>query len=296
MAAGTARMTHLVALVVGGLVLLYFGLLAMLWKFQEQIVFQPPANAVPSSESAHQVHYRAPDGVELFAYVVGECTTGTTVLLAFHGNADLSRWLVPWAREAARATDACVVLPEFRGYDGLTGPPTYAASALDARAALEFVRTTMGARPSDIVYFGHSLGTAIATELAAFEAPRSLVLQSPFSSARAMGARMIVPGVAAFWRFISRVHFDTADRVRRLSSPVWVAHGDRDLIIPVRMGREVFDSAAQKGELLIVNGAGHNDVPDVGGARYWNWLRQAVEARTASDVTRGAPAERRLAP
>ena len=64
--------------------------------------------------------------------------------------------------------------------------------------------------------------------------------------------------------------------MRSLRCPVWVAHGTRDVVIPVRMGREVFNSAAVKGELLIVDGAGHNDVPEVGGDAYWRWLEAAA--------------------
>ena len=57
---------------------------------------------------------------------------------------------------------------------------------------------------------------------------------------------------------------------------MWVAHGDRDLVIPVRMGREVFAAARHPGELLIVPGAGHNDVAEVGGEAYWGWLTRAL--------------------
>lgn len=266
-------------------VLVYTGLLATMWWYQERIVFQPPAGTAPSEVAAKRVQYRATDGVDLFAYVVGECTADGLVLLAFHGNADLARWFVPWAAVVSRDTGACVVIPEYRGYDGINGTPTYAGSALDAVAALGFVRDSMNVSADRVVYFGHSLGTAIAAELAAVSPPRTLVLQSPFSSARAMAARMFVPGLTAFWRIVSRVHFDTSARVRQLRSPVWVAHGDRDIIIPVGMGRDVFAAAAVKGELLIVHGAGHNDVADVGGPAYWNWLARAVHGDRAPEAT-----------
>jgi pimeloyl-ACP methyl ester carboxylesterase len=288
--------THVLLLVVVGLVLTYVGWLLMLWRFQERIVFQPPANIASSRTAARQVTYRASDGVELFAFVVGDCGRDTTVLLAFHGNADISRWFLPWASEAARQASVCVVLPEYRGYDGLAGTPTYAGSAHDAFAAYAYVRDTMGVAPSNIVMFGHSLGTAIAAELAAAHRPRAMVLQSPFSSARDMASRMVVPGITALWGVISRVHFDTIERVRGLACPVWVTHGERDVIIPVRMGCDVFTAAANKGELLIVEGAGHNDVPEVGGTRYWTWLRRAVHETQAVVAVTDAPAGTRSAP
>src|SRR5215217_1979110 len=95
------------------------------------------------------------------------------------------------------------------GYDGIPGAPTYATSAHDARAALAYVRDSLGVASNNVVLFGHSLGSAIAAELAAAQHPRSLVLQAPFSSARAMAARMAVPGLTAFFGLISRIHFDT---------------------------------------------------------------------------------------
>jgi pimeloyl-ACP methyl ester carboxylesterase len=270
---------------------LYVVVLLVLWRFQERVVFQPPSGVAPTNVSARQVRYRSSDGIDLFAYVVGQCAPDRTTVLAFHGNADLARWIVPWAQEVARTTSACVVIPEFRGYDGVSGTPTYIGSAADARGALAFVRDSLGISPERIVYFGHSLGTAIAAELAAFAAPRTLILQAPFSSAREMGRRMFLPGLVVFWNVVSRVHFDTIDRVRALDVPVWVAHGDNDFVIPVRMGREVFGAAKNKGELLIVPGAGHNDVAERGGSKYWEWLRGALESGAPRDATpRAAPA------
>jgi fermentation-respiration switch protein FrsA (DUF1100 family) len=285
------RVITLLSLSALGVAAIYFGLLGSLWWFQERVVFQPPRGVPMDVVSAHHVNYRTSDGVELFAYVVGDCTSSNTVMLAFHGNADIARWFVPWAADVVRHTGACVVIPEYRGYDGAQGQPTYAASSIDARAALDYTRDTLKVDASRRVYFGHSLGSAIATELARSETPRALILQSPFTSARAMAARMFLPGLTLFWRAISRVHFNTVATVRGLRCPVWVSHGTRDLIIPVRMGQEVFDAAQVKGELLIVERAGHNDVPEIAGDAYWKWLEAAVvAARDAAPATDDARA------
>jgi fermentation-respiration switch protein FrsA (DUF1100 family) len=288
--------THTVALIATALVLLYIGMVSMLWYFQDQIVFQPPTVAPALNVPARRVTYRADDGVELFAYVVGDCRANSPVVLAFHGNADLARSFVSWAKRLNHEADACVILAEYRGYDGLVGPPTYLGSAHDARAALVYARDVLGAKPDQLVYFGHSLGSAVAAELAAVVPPRSLILQSPFSSARAMSRRLFVPGLTAFWSLISRVHFDTIARVRELEAPVYVAHGDKDLIVPVSMGREVFNAARRRGELLIVRGAGHNDVAEAAADAYWRWLTTAIRTASETISNRDARAETRLAP
>jgi fermentation-respiration switch protein FrsA (DUF1100 family) len=168
------------------------------------------------------------------------------------------------------------VLAEYRGYAGLPGRPTYASSKLDARAAYEYARSNLGATPERTVIYGHSLGSAIGVELAAEVKPRALLLESPFTSARAMAARLGVPGILPLWRAISRVHYDTRTHVAELDVPVSVVHGTRDMVTPVHMGREVFQAARRKGELLILEGVGHNDVVETGGERYWDWLERGM--------------------
>ena len=89
---------------------------------------------------------------------------------------------------------------------------------------------------------------------------------------------MVLPGLTMFWPIVSRVHYDTIQRVRDLAVPVWVAHGLRDHVVPVEMGKEVYDAATVKGELLLVAGAGHNDVAERAPTEYWNWLRTALSS------------------
>ncbi|MEO9036403.1 MAG: alpha/beta hydrolase [Gemmatimonadaceae bacterium] len=274
----------------------YLGVLVLIWLFQERVVFQPPGVPPQLVTQAKKIPYRTDDGVDLFAYVVGECLSGTTVLLAFHGNADLAAWLVPWAQDVARSADVCVVLPEYRGYDGLRGPPTYDGSRHDANAALKYVRDSLGASRDNLVYFGHSLGSAVAAELAASDPPRSLILQSPFSSANDMSRRYLFVAPSFVLSRISRVHYNTVARVAALSAPVWVAHGEQDVIVPVSMGRAVFAAAREKGELLVLRNAGHNDVERAGGAEYAAWLRRAIGPSEARDATADAPARTRSEP
>ncbi|MFL5508939.1 MAG: hypothetical protein ACJ79J_05025, partial [Gemmatimonadaceae bacterium] len=78
------------------------------------------------------------------------------------------------------------------------------------------------------------------------------------------------------WRAISRIHFDTIRVVADLDVPVSVVHGTRDRVVPVRMGNEVFECARRKGHLLVVENAGHNDIAEVAGDKYWQWFRAAL--------------------
>ncbi|MEJ7809267.1 MAG: alpha/beta hydrolase [Gemmatimonadaceae bacterium] len=259
------------------------------WWKQERIVFQPARPPFPEVADARRVTYEAEDGHALFAFVVDEEVAARGVLIAFHGNADLAAWMVPWAREVARRTGRLVLLPEYRGYGGIQGEPTVAGARHDARAALRHARDALeaGALPAHggrLALYGHSLGSAIASELAAEMTgagapPDVLILESPFTSARDMARIVVARPVEMAWALISRVHYDTRQRVSELDVAVWVAHGRRDVIIPARMGEEVFGSARRKGELFIVPDAGHNDVAEVAGESYWAWVGRALGVR-----------------
>lgn len=269
----------LYALVVLG-VLFVVALIAM-WRLQERIVWQPPRLAAYPSGEARRIDYRSDDGQPLFAFVVGEPARAPGVIIAFHGNADLAVWTVPWAAEVQRRTGWAVMVAEYRGYGGLPGSPDYLSSQRDARATYRMAREQLGVDARRIALYGHSLGSAVAAELASEHAPSVLILEAPFTSARDMARRMLAP-VAAAWSVVARVHFDTRSTVAALDVPTWVVHGERDGVIPVRMGRAVHAAARIPGELLLVRGAGHNDVRDVAGDAYWEWLRRALERATAA--------------
>ena len=255
---------------------LIFSALVVLWHEQERILFQPPrlTETVPIGG---RVGYDALDGQKLAGFIVGDPQHSRGVLLCFHGNADLAVWQLGWARAVEHHTGFAVVLAEYRGYMSLGGSPTYASTKLDARAAYDHLRVTYGVDRGRIAFYGHSLGSAVAAELAEIHPPAALLLESPFSSARAMARLIVSPPVVLVWRAISRIHFNTERLVAELDVPVSVAHGKRDHIVPVKMGSDVFEAAKVKGQLLLVDQAGHNDVAEVAGEEYWHWFRKALE-------------------
>jgi pimeloyl-ACP methyl ester carboxylesterase len=275
-----------VRIVISALILLaaiYVVMVIAAWRMQERIVWQPPRLAQYPDAATRRLDYASDDGQPLFAFLVGDPARAPGLLIAYHGNADLAAWVTPWASEVERATGWAVLVPEYRGYGGLGGSPDYVSSQRDARATHRLAREQLGVDSARIALYGHSLGSAIATELAVEHAPAVLILEAPFTSAREMARGPLAP-VTLLWGVIARVHFDTRGKVAQLTVPTWVAHGERDGVVPVRMGRAVHAAARVPGEWLLVRGAGHNDVSDVAGDAYWSWLRRALES--ASKVGR----------
>jgi uncharacterized protein len=254
---------------------LILGALLLLWYTQERILFQPPELDEELPETG-RISYETVDGQRLIAFTVGDPRHAAGVLICFHGNADLAVRQLEWARLVEKHTGFAVFLAEYRGYSSLDGSPTYATTKLDARAAYDYVRITYSVERSRVAFFGHSLGSAVAAELAETHPPMALLLQSPFTSARAMARLIVVPPLTLVWRAISRIHFDTRRVVADLDVPVSVAHGRRDRLVPVRMGVEVYAAAKRKGELLLLDEAGHNDVAHFGRDAYWTWMRSSL--------------------
>ena len=270
---------------VGAAVILFA--LVLLWWRQERITFQPPPPPYDEAGNTRRVTFSAADGTGIFGYLIGDDDESRGLVVAFHGNADLAVWQIPWALELSRRSGWRVLLVEYRGYAGNPGPPSYQGVRQDARAALDFATKALGVPSSRLAYFGHSLGSGVAAELAAESPPAALLLQSPFTSARDMARIIVARPIALIWNLVSRVHYDTEAIVATLGCRVHVAHGDRDRIIPTRMGKRVYAAAADKGALLIVPGAGHNNVVDRGGTAYWEWATRALTATQES-----APAKR----
>ncbi|CAN5763703.1 alpha/beta hydrolase [soil metagenome] len=259
--------------------LLAAALVVLLWWSQERIVFQPPAPGQRAYHVEGRVDYTADDGQRLWGFVVGEPRSAAGLLISFHGNGDLAVNQLPWAHEVNERTGWAVLLAEYRGYGGIDGRPTADGVRLDARAAYAAAVAALGADPRRIALHGHSLGTAIATELAAdpTAAPvYALLLESPFTSVRDMARRTAGYAALLLRGRLMRFQWDTEAAVRELPVSIAVAHGARDGVVPVRMGRRVHAAAAVPGPLLIVEEAGHNDVAWNGGEEYWHWLARSL--------------------
>lgn len=261
---------------------LLVGSILLLWRSQERILFQPPRLDDAPPEIG-RITYEAIDGQKLAGYLIGDPQQAPGVLICFHGNADLAVWQIDWARVIERRTGCAVFLAEYRGYMSLAGKPTYETSKLDARAAYDHMRVTYGVDRSRAAYFGHSLGSGIAVELADIHPPRALLLQAPFTTAQAMARLIVWPPITYIWKLLSRIHFDTIAIVSELDTPVSVVHGKRDRIVPFRMGMEVYGACRCKGALLIVDRGGHSDLPQIAGEDYWRWISESLQPLISGD-------------
>ncbi len=206
------------------------------------------------------VWLRASDGVRLHAWWRRREDSQIATLF-LHGNAgNVTHRL--HALEAIPAAGSSLLLLDYRGYGRSEGSPTEQGVYRDAEAGYEWL-LARGYAPEQIVLHGESLGSAVAVELASRRPCRGLVLEAPFSSARAVAGR-VLPLLGP--TLISG--FDSARRIRQVRAPILILHGDRDDIINIALGRELFAAAKEPKTFWEVPGAGHNDLPAAAGLEY----------------------------
>jgi fermentation-respiration switch protein FrsA (DUF1100 family) len=208
------------------------------------------------------------DQVRLHGWWVPRPDASVT-LLVFHGNAGNIGHRVAWIEMLHRA-GANVFIIDYRGYGRSEGAPFEQGLYRDARAAYRWWKARPGAGNEKLVLVGESLGGAVATELAASEPVAGVILQSTFTSAWDMAKTMLPLGLL---QPLARIRFDSASLLSHPSfcssgAPKLIIHGTRDEIVPLRMGRRLFDLAPEPKELYEVDGAGHNDLPWVAGPEY----------------------------
>ncbi|HYJ71244.1 MAG TPA: alpha/beta hydrolase [Actinomycetota bacterium] len=259
--------------------------LGLLWLFQRRLLYFPTPGPVPPAASvlpgAEDVTFETADGLRLAGWFVPAPPGGPAdrvgrarpAVLVCNGNGGDRSMRAPLAAALARMGLA-VLLFDYRGYGGNPGHPTEEGLAADARAALGYLAGRPEVDPERVIYFGESLGAAVALRLATERPPAALVLRSPFASLAEVGRRHypVLPV-----SLLLRDRYDSAALAGRLDAPLLVVAGGRDQIVPAGHSRRLFDAAPQPKRLVVLDGAGHNDDELLAGPRLLAELRTFLD-------------------
>jgi uncharacterized protein len=218
------------------------------------LVFPAPGQVrTPSAGDGELLRIPAPEGEVVALHAPPADDAASTVVL-FHGNGEQIADVVPLAREL-RAAGLGALLVEYPGYGLAGGSPSEPAIYAAAEAALGVLRAR-GVPPSRTVLFGQSLGSGVATEMAARGHGASLVLVSPFTSLTNVASRLAPPLLV---RLLLRDRFDSASKAPGVRLPVLIIHGENDTLVPADMGRTLAGLFPDARLELIATGE-HNDL------------------------------------
>lgn len=201
-----------------------------------------------------QVSITTEDGFRLHAYYL-PAEGSDQAILFLHGNAGNASHRLPDA-VGLWELGVNVLLVDYRGYGLSEGEPSEEGVYRDGRAALAYLVGEKGFPEKRIVVYGRSLGTAVAVDLARGRKLAGVILVSPMST-----GRDVVEGNGLGW-LASGVGepFDSMSKIGELRAPLLVFHGAYDEVIPIELGRKLFDKAAVEKEFVLLEGAGHNDL------------------------------------
>ena len=255
-----------------GLLLAYLGFVLLIYLVQRRLQYFPDPSPVerPAGEdlkTLEELNLVTTDGVRISAwYWPGKQLDN---VLMFHGNAGHRGHRLDWAR-GFHELGFGVFLLDYRGYGGSDGSPTEQGLFLDAQAALGW----LSRKPGRVIYLGESLGSGPAIELAVAHPPAAIILHAPLTSAVDVG-QAAYPFLPV--RLLLKDRYENDRKISRITSPVLIIHGERDSVIPFRLGRKLFETATAPKEWLAVPEADHNNLAEVGGLVYWKTIQSFLE-------------------
>jgi len=247
---------------------------------EEKFIFYPVATIERTPRDVglnfDDVFFTTPDGVRLNGWFVPY--PGAKVTLHWsHGNAGNISHRVENIKLLHEKVKINVFIFDYRGYGRSEGRVSEEGTYIDSQAALKYLHSRKDVDPKRVVFFGRSLGAAVAAELAAREKCMALILETPFASIREM-ARVAFPLIPIGG--LLRIRYDTVDKVKKIKVPLLVLHGDRDDIVPYEQGKKVFEAAPEPKEFYTIRSARHNDTYAVGGEPYFAIIKDFID-RTA---------------
>jgi fermentation-respiration switch protein FrsA (DUF1100 family) len=227
-----------------------------LWMLQDRLIYFPGPDPGPAPHPWEERTVETEDGLELSVWVrIDDGAVGRPLVVVFPGNGGNRAGRVPLGNQIASAGYG-VILGEYRSYGGNPGTPTEDGLIADALAISRMARSA-GLGDAGIVYFGESLGAAVAIGAAAVEPPDALVLGSPFTSLVDVGRHHYpwLP-VAA----LVRDRYPSLERIDRGDVdgiPALVIGGSADRTVPIEQSRTIAEALGAT--MREVPGADHND-------------------------------------
>ena len=265
--------------VIGLSAILYIAIGLLLRWGQTKLIFLPDSY-LKSTPQEYGLNYRDVwldlDGAKVHGWWI-RATPTAPVLLYFHGNGsnngDLSELATIFHR-----LGVSVLLIDYRGY-GQSSPifPNETRVYEDAEAAWQYLTQKRQIEPERIFVYGHSLGGAIAIELATKHPQMAgLIVEGTFTSMKDMAKFMPLLKIFPLdWLLTQR--FDSKSKISRLQTPILILHGTADRTIPVSMAKELFASAPQPKQLEIIPQANHNNLPEFGDRQYFTVLKEFIQ-------------------
>ena len=230
-------------LAISSVVLAYFVIILFVYFYQRSLLYHPSENNYLNDKinfNYEEIFIETDKNIKLKSWFIKKDLNKFKTILIFHGNAGNLFNRVYKLNELYKL-DVNILLISWRGFSGNKGKPTEKNLYHDAEEAVKWLNNR-GAISKNIILYGESLGTGVATELGTSNAFGGIILESPFTSI-ANAAKIYYPYLPV--NTILKDRYDSIGKIKNITTPILIMHGKKDNIVPQKMGLELYEKANQ---------------------------------------------------
>ena len=226
-----------------GILVIYTSLLLLLFIFQRNLMYHPDENNYSGDKlevDIKKVKINTSDGLDLLGWFHKKDLKRFKTIIYFHGNAGKLENRIHKLNHF-KDMDVNFLIIAWRGFSGNDGKPSEESLYIDGNSAIKWLKN-LGLSEKDIIIYGESLGTGVATEIAKSNDFAGLVLETPFTS-MIEAAKNFYPYIPV--RILLRDKYENDKKIKNINIPVFVMHGEADQIVPFWMGKKIYEMANQ---------------------------------------------------
>ena len=228
-------------LAISSIILVYLVVISFIYFYQRSLLYHPSENNYLDEKinfNYQEIFIRTDKDIKLKSWFIEKDLKNFKTILLFHGNAG-NLFNRVYKLNELNKLDLNILIISWRGFSGNKGKPTEKNLYHDAQEAVKWLKA-QGLDNKNIILYGESLGTGIATELASKNNFGGIILESPFTS-MADTAKIYYPYLPV--NFLLRDRYDSKSKVKDIKTPILIMHGKMDNIVPQKMGLELFEKA-----------------------------------------------------
>jgi len=228
-------------LAVSSVVLAYFIIILFVYFYQRNLLYHPSENNYLNDKitfNYEEIFIETDKKIKLKSWFIKKDLDKFKTILIFHGNAG-NLFNRVYKLNELNKLDVNILLISWRGFSGNKGKPTEKNLYRDADESVKWLNN-QGVIGKNIILYGESLGTGVATELGTSNAFGGIILESPFTSI-ANAAKIYYPYLPV--SIILKDRYDSIGKIKNINTPIFIMHGKMDNIVPQQMGLELFEKA-----------------------------------------------------
>ena len=220
---------------------IYFLVLVFLYFYQRNLLYHPNENNYSGdkiSVDIKKVKIQTSDNIELLGWYHKKNLKDYKTLVYFHGNAGSLENRIHKLNHFQDMNINFLIIA-WRGFNGNKGKPSERGLYVDGKSAIDWL-IKKGVDEKNLILYGESLGTGVATHLAQNKNYAGVILETPFTS--------MVDAAKNFYPYIPinlllKDKFENYKKVKNINAPILVMHGEVDQVVPFSMGKKIYEIA-----------------------------------------------------